>query len=181
MAQRLLVIAHGRAGSAGDPVFGDRSPLAAGVTVAPVEGRFQRWVCGPETACGETALLLARGEEADVIPELAGPDLGRWTGSTLSTIAGQDPDGLRSWLTDPDAAPHGGESLSRTAVRVGTAIDDTDWPEGRTAVVVSPAVARLLALHAIGGTPALAFRLDVRFGGRFELSAAGRGWRLLLG
>lgn len=182
-AQRLLVIAHGRSGSAGDPVFGELAPLVPGAALAPIHGRIQRWASGPEPACRQTAALLGGqpGERAEIIAGLAGPDLGRWTGSTVSSVAAADPEGLRSWLSEPTAAPHGGESLVRAAARVIAALDDIPWSDGRAAVVVTPAVARLLAVSAVGGPAELSFRLDVRFGGRFELSRAGRSWRLLIG
>ena len=180
MARRVVVLAHGRAGAAADPVFGDPGRLVAGTEISPVPGRVLEWLIGPEPACRETA-ELAGAADPSTAQGLAGPDLGRWTGRRLSAVAAEDPAGLQAWLSDPTAAPHGGESLADAQVRVGDVVDGRAWPDGRSVVVVSPVVARLLALHAIGGAADLGFRLDVRFGGLFELSRAGRGWRLLLG
>ena len=175
---RLLVLAHAR--TAGDPVFGDLEGLADGAEVAPVTGRVQRWFAGPEPACRQTARLL--GGDPVIMPGLAAPDGGRWSGRTPAAVAADDPAGLQAWLTDPATAPPGGESLQQAQARLGRVIDTETWPEGRSVLVVTPAAGRLLALHAVGGAPELSFRLDVRFGGRFELSGgSGRGWRLVLG
>jgi broad specificity phosphatase PhoE len=179
MAVRLLVVAHGRAGSAVDPVFGDPGALPPDATVVPVEGRVQGWVTGPEQACRDTTERLATRSRIE--PALAGPDLGRWAGRTLSEVAAADPAGLRTWLSDPASSPHGGESLAAACARIGRVCDKTGWPDGRTVLVVAPSAARLLAVHGIGGSAELSFALDVRPGGRFELSRHGGRWRLILG
>ena len=51
--------------------------------------------------------------------DLTGPDHGRWTGRSLDDVAGAEPAGLRWRTTDPDAAPHGGESLTELTARIG--------------------------------------------------------------
>jgi broad specificity phosphatase PhoE len=179
MAVRLVVVTHARAGSAVDPVFGDPGVPLPDATIVPVEGRVQGWVIGPEQACLDTGERLAAGSRIE--PGLAGPDLGRWAGRTLSEVAAADPDGLRAWLSDPRCAPHGGESLAAAQARIGRVCDETAWPDGRTVLVVAPAAARLLAIHGIGGSADLSFALDVRPGARFELSRHGGRWRLILG
>ncbi len=179
MAARLLVVAHARAGSATDPVFGDPGPLLPDAHLPPVEGRIQQWLAGPEQACRETVQLL-RGQ-ASIEPALEGPELGSWTGRTVSEVATEDPEGLRAWLSDPHAAPHGGESLDAALGRIGLACDRYDWPDGTSVVVLTPGAARLLAVHALGGPAELSFRLDVAAGSRFRVSRHGRSWRLLLG
>ena len=180
MATRLLVVAHAAVGSVSDPVFGDRGPLLPEASMVPVEGRVGRWVAGAEQACPETVGLLG-GPPPTIEPALSGPDLGSWTGRTLGEIAAADPDGLRAWLSDPGAAPHGGESLVAAQRRIGSSCDQYDWPDGTSVVVVTPVAARLLAVHALGGPAELSFRLDVAAGSRFRLSRHDRSWRLLLG
>ncbi len=180
MAQRVLVVAHGRAGAASDPVFGDQGPLVPDAEIAPVLGRVQRWTAAPEAACRQTAALLGAVEPV-IVEELAGPELGSWTGRTLGEVAAEDPEGLQAWLSDPRAAPHGGESLVAATSRIGLACDRHDWPHGTSVVVVTPGAARLLAVHALGGPAELSFRLDVAAGSRFRLSRHGGSWRLLLG
>jgi broad specificity phosphatase PhoE len=179
MAARLLVVAHARAGSARDPVFGDPGPLLPEASVVAVQGRVRQWVAGPEQACLETVRLL--GGQPQIEDSLRGADLGSWTGRTLGEVAAADPDGLRAWLRDPRAIPHGGESLAAAQRRIGLVCDQSDWPDGTSVVVVTPGAARLLAVHALGGPAELGFRFDVAAGSRFQLSRHGRSWRLLLG
>jgi broad specificity phosphatase PhoE len=183
MVVRLLVVAHGRVGTSDDPAFGDPGPLLDEAGVEPIRGRLRDVVCGPERACRQTADTIGAGAGAAprVEPALAGPDPGDWTGRTLRYVLAEDPLAVRAWLSDPQAAPHRGESLTTALARVGGVCDQTEWPAGRTVLVVTPSVARLAAIHALAAPADLAFRFDVRFGGRFELSRADRGWRLILG
>ena len=179
MAVRLEIVAHPRmTGSESDPVFGDASPLRAPEDVRPLPGRVLGWACGPEPACVRTAELL--GGNPITRPDLAGPAFGCWTGRPLSDVATADPAGLSTWMADPDAAPHGGESLAAATIRLGRTCDHTDWPEGRSVVVVTPLAAKLIAVHALDAGAELVFRLDVPPGGRFELSGGRGRWRLIL-
>jgi broad specificity phosphatase PhoE len=50
-------------------------------------------------------------------------DYGRWRSRKLEDIQSDDPEGLLTWLTDPSAAPHGGESIERLTRRVGSWVD----------------------------------------------------------
>lgn len=179
MAVRLLIVAHGRTlGSQSDPVFGEAGSLQDARAVVALDGRIRTWATGPEPACLQTTEAL--GGSPQILAALAAPDLGRWTGTPLSDVAATDGEALRHWLSDPAAAPHGGESLSEATARIGTVCDRADWPPGRSVVVVTPMVATLIAAHALGGDVSLAFRIDVPPGGRFEISAGHGGWRLVL-
>jgi broad specificity phosphatase PhoE len=81
-------------------------------------------------------------------------------------------------MSDPHAAPHGGESLAELVARVGACCDERDWPPGRSVAVVAPLVARAMAVHALAATPEVIFRVDLAPLGRVGLSRHGRGWRL---
>ncbi|MFE3447554.1 histidine phosphatase family protein [Nonomuraea sp. NPDC059194] len=70
----------------------------------------------PGPAAWETAVAL--GFEPVVVPELAEPDHGRWRGLPYEEVAQADPESFARWLTDPGAAPHGGESHADAAARV---------------------------------------------------------------
>lgn len=176
MAARLLVLAHGPTRGQRELIFGDRSPLeGAGPFEAPA-GRSDRWVCGPEPACAETVRRL--GGEPLVLNALRGPDPGAWRGRTLTEIAAADPDGLRAWLSSPDARPHGGETLAELIIRVGAVADGEPWPEGRTVVVVAPLAARALIVHGLRAAPEVIFGVDFRPLGRAELTRGDRRWRL---
>jgi broad specificity phosphatase PhoE len=115
------------------------------------------------------------------IPELGGPDFGTWAGRTLSEVATEDPGALESWLSDPQARPHGGESLVMLVARVSAVLDSERWPVGLTAAVVTPLVARALAVSAVGAPVSVMFRIEVAPLGRILLTSAGQFWRLRLG
>ncbi|HEX8511297.1 MAG TPA: histidine phosphatase family protein, partial [Propionibacteriaceae bacterium] len=158
-------------------LFGDRTALAGPVeTVWP--DRMASLSSGPEPACIETARHSTREPEPEIVPALAGLDAGTWSGRALDDVAVEDPDGVRAWLTDPTASPHGGESLAALVRRVGGYCDDRDWPHGRNVAVVAPLVAKAMAVHALGASPAVIFRLDLAPLSQVGLSRQSSGWRL---
>lgn len=111
----------------------------------------------PELRTIETTTAL--GLSATVEPLLRDMDFGRWAGTTMEEIPARD---LAVWLGDPEAAPHGGESIHDLIVRTGTWLASLmDSPE-RIVAVTHPAVVRATVVHALGA-PATAFRrIDVR-------------------
>jgi broad specificity phosphatase PhoE len=175
MAQRLLMVAHGITAGARELVFGEPGDLLPGAIPA-LSGRFAAWVSGPEKACLDTAKRLAG--RAEPIPELRDCDFGSWTGRALTDIASDHPSELESWLHDPHAVPHGGESLAELVTRVGRVLDDHPWPHGRSVVVVTSLVARALIVHALGANPEAIFHIDIGPLGRASLSRNQWTWRL---
>ena len=132
MAQRILIVAHAATAPAVALVFGDTREPDAG-EVRRLNGRVASWLRGPERACQATALRL--GGQAEPLAELRECDFGTWTGRTLVDVAFEDSSALDTWLHDPQAAPHGGESLAQLINRVGRVLDDHPWPAGRSVVV----------------------------------------------
>lgn len=114
--------------------------------------------CGPEKRAQETAMAL--GLSATVDPTLRDCDYGRWTGRDLSELQFDHPDEIALWLSDPDAAPHGGESIRDLITRVAGWLDDRAKSR-RTIAVTHPAVVRGIIVSVIEA-PAKAFwRIDV--------------------
>jgi broad specificity phosphatase PhoE len=175
MAQRLLVIAHGLTDRARELVFGEPGDLLPD-TVPALNGRVASWACGPEQACLATAGRL--GGQAEPISELRNCDFGEWTDKALRLVAADDPAGLESWLKDPYAAPHGGESFAEVIKRVGWVMDQYPWPEGRTVVVVTSLVARAMITHGLSANPEVIFHVDVGPLGRALFSRSYSTWRL---
>jgi broad specificity phosphatase PhoE len=112
------------------------------------------------------------------MPPLASCDFGSWTGRSLAEMGADDPEAVRNWLADPHAKPHGGESFSELITRVGAVIDQTDWPDGQSMVVVSPLVASAVVVHALKGPPEMIFRIDVSPLARVRVSRSTGSWRL---
>ncbi|HET7397365.1 MAG TPA: histidine phosphatase family protein [Intrasporangium sp.] len=174
---RLTVLAHAETRRTREGVFGDTSGLAPGARVGSWPARRAACVSGPEPACGQTASLLGLGA-APVLADLAGPDVGRWAGRPLAEVLDEDPDGVTAWLRDPDAVPHGGESLTALVRRVGKALDAVSWPPGGAVAVVTPLVVRAALAHALGASGTAVLRADVPPLGAVTMSRHGGTWRL---
>ena len=175
MAQRLLVVAHAPTERAPALVFGDAGEPHT-QEVRRLNGRVASWLSGPEKACQVTAAHL--GGEAEQLEELRECDFGLWTGRTLVDVAFENRGALETWLRDPRATPHGGESLAEVISRVGRVVDDHPWPEGRSVAVVTPLVARAAAVHALGAQPEVIFHIDLAPLGRLLISRSDHIWRL---
>jgi broad specificity phosphatase PhoE len=163
MTIRLVMITHAPTAATREARFPADDPLDArgADTVAAVRGalrRFDRVLRGPERRCGETAARL--GLDAAVNPSLADLDLGAWRGRTLAGLEASQAAGLGAWLTDPDAAPHGGESLSALMDRVAAWLGELAAERARIAAITHPAVVRAAVLRTLGAPLNHFWRLD---------------------
>ncbi|MFD5183705.1 histidine phosphatase family protein [Streptomyces sp. NPDC058372] len=97
-----------------------------------------------------------------VQPALSDWDMGSWRGLTLGEVAAHDPRAVDSWLRDPRAAPHGGESLLGFVTRVGCWLDTRPFEDGNALVAVAePAVVRALLVYALKAPPATYWNVDL--------------------
>ncbi|WP_153538074.1 histidine phosphatase family protein [Streptomyces sp. RB17] len=151
-----------------------RARSAAGAL--PSAGRV---LTSPTVRCRETAAAL--GLDGVPVPELAGLDVGRWRGRTLEEVGAAEPEAVGRWLTDPDCAPHGGESVRDLCERVAGGLADAQQLEGRTIAVVEPEVVRAAVAGALGMPAAVFWRLDVPPLTVTELSGRAGRWNLRLG
>lgn len=110
---------------------------------------------GPELRCAQTAEAL--GWDAAVDDALADLDHGSWCGRSPAEVEQSE---LLAWMTDPDAAPHGGEPVIAVLQRVADWLD-RQGDVGRLGVVTSPAVARAAILAALGAPAAAFWRVDL--------------------
>jgi len=180
-AVRLTLVAHAPTAAASRLVLGDLGPALPGrlppLPAAERAGPDPAW-CGPEPACLGTAAAL--GLAGRVVPALAGLDHGRWTGRSLAEVAAEDPAGLAAWTGDPDARPHGGETLAELVARVAAPLDQlaaTAAP-GRTVWVVAPLVCRAVVVAALAAPASVVLGLDVAHAGTVTLSRSAGRWRL---
>src|SRR5208283_150334 len=86
-------------------------------------------------------------------PLLADLDCGQWQGKTLEDMR---PGDLTVWLTDPAAAPHGGESIADLIQRVAGWLNSLTENTLATVAVTHPAVVRAAILLALD-VPAKSF------------------------
>ncbi|MDH0646578.1 histidine phosphatase family protein [Pseudomonas sp. GD03858] len=148
----------------------DDEPLRDPPLLAPE--RSARYLTAPELRTRQTA----EGLGAVVDDGLRDCDLGRWKGLPLKQLDDAD---LQAWLADPQAAPHGGESIAGLCQRVAGWMDSA-LSEGEWVAITHPFVIRAAMLHALGA-PLQAFeRIDVPPLARVRFSHSGL-WRLQLG
>ncbi|MEV7009077.1 histidine phosphatase family protein [Streptosporangium sp. NPDC051022] len=175
---RLLLICHAstrataRAAFPGDEPL-DGPGLRRAEALAPAMGPA-RAVRAGELRCAQTAEALGLRAEPD--PLLADCDYGRWSGRTLAEIEAAEPEALAAWLTDPAAAPHGGESIIDLLGRVAGWLSALE--PGRTVAVTHAAVVRAAVVHAVGAPASAFWRVDVAPLARVELTGRAGRWRL---
>ncbi|MGY3202980.1 histidine phosphatase family protein [Streptomyces sp. TE5632] len=138
----------------GDVAVRERGPLGADA-VGAVLPRYSTAVRAPSLRCARTAHALALTTEVE--PALRDFDYGRWRGRTAAEVAATDPYGLSALLTDPDAVPHGGESVRQFCRRVTDWLNGLPPHAGHVVAVTEPAVARAALVHALS-EPVRAFR-----------------------
>jgi broad specificity phosphatase PhoE len=174
---RLTLVAHGMtdAMAAGrfptdEPLNGlGRRQVGAGAGL----GSFDHAVCGPEQRAVQTAGLL--GAAASVESGIADLDHGRWRGCALDGVDAAD---LTVWLTDPAAAPHGGESIVDLCRRVDTWMGTTAQRRGRILAVTHPAVIRAAILNVLNAPPKSFWRIDIEPASSTTMHYRGHAWTL---
>jgi broad specificity phosphatase PhoE len=191
MTIRLVLVTHASTEATAAARFPRDEPLdARGRTAATAARgtlrRFDGVFRGPERRCEETAEALGL-ESALIHPPLTDLDTGAWRGRTLTGRDAGDPaepsaglsQALTAWLTDPSAAPHGGESLSALADRVAGWLGERA-SEGRARIiaVTHPAVVRAAVLHALGAPVSCFWRLDAAPLTQTRLSHRDGRWQL---
>jgi broad specificity phosphatase PhoE len=113
----------------------------------------------PALRCRQTA--EAARLAFTVEPVLAECDFGRWAGLALATLAEDDPDGVRAWMCEPDAAPHGGEALTEFAARVAGWLDSQAGRDGTALAVTHAGVVRAALVRALGAPVDAFWRIDI--------------------
>jgi broad specificity phosphatase PhoE len=154
----------------------EESAIAKAQTASAGLERCEWAFAGPEQRVLQTATAL--GLEAAIESALRECDYGRWRGLSLKEVEQAEPDALARWLSDPHAAPHGGESLAQVMQRVGDWLDGPARKKGRGVAVSHPSIIRAAVLHAIGAPVASFWRVDVEPLSRMQMSHDGRAWNL---
>ena len=180
MATRLeLLCAAATPGlSAGCFPAADKSLDAKGrVSPARLAGRLK----GHATILVSPALLAIQtaeglGLQATPEPALRDCDFGRWAGCALADIEAEERDALALWLSDPSAAPHGGESFVDVLQRVGAWMDAL--PQDSAILAIAPAaVLRAAIVHALAAGPQALLSLDISPLARARVTRARAVWR----
>ena len=183
MPLRLTLIAHGATAATKAAAFPQDEPLEprALSSVAALRQRLRRtdrtWT-SPALRARQTAAALSF--DPVVNPFLRDCDYGRWAGRTLIDVQTEEPAGVAAWLSDAEAAPHGGEPLSDLFRRVSTWMNERIREEGHTVAVTHPAVIRAAILHVLHAPAPSFWRIDIEPLSVTKLRSDGTRWTLLM-
>jgi broad specificity phosphatase PhoE len=131
-------------------------------------------ITSPARRCRQTA--EAAGLDARADEQIGACDFGSWAGRSLADVNESDPDDVRAWMLDPEACPHGGESLAVFSTRIARWLDGQVELEGRAVAITHGEVVKAAVVHALGA-PLLAFwRIDAAPLSVTELHAHGGRW-----
>ena len=182
MTARLDLLAHGASAATRATRFPDDEPLEASAVSAleAVRGRLRPYaevLTSPARAARETAAAL--GLDAEVEAVLRDCDYGRWRGLASKDVAEREPDEFATWLADPAAAPHGGESFAALIERIGAWLTQALTREGATLAVTHASVVRAAIVNALGAGSSAFARIDVAPLSLARLSGHGQRWNLV--
>jgi broad specificity phosphatase PhoE len=156
-----------------DEPLDERGREAAARRVVPACDRI---VSSPALRCRQTA-EHAGLHDVRVDDALAECDFGSWAGRSLADVHAADAVAAAAWMTDPDAAPHGGESLSELVVRVGAWLDGQASGEpGRIVALTHGGVVKAALVHALAAPLRAFWQFDVAPLSITELHACDGRW-----
>jgi broad specificity phosphatase PhoE len=112
----------------------------------------------PEQRTQQTARILDL--QATSAEELQDCEYGRWRGRSIEAVQAEEPDGVLAWLTDPSAAPHGGESIESLIERAGRWMDE-QHTVSHVIAVTHPAIIRAAIIHALRIPAQTFWRFDI--------------------
>jgi broad specificity phosphatase PhoE len=161
VSARLTLVAHASTSATSGAVFPrdeGLEPRGAAAAAAARLPRATRAVCSPSRAAVETAEALGLAVTVDAA--VADWHLGAWGGRALDDVAARHPGDVAAWLGDPDAAPHGGESLTALLARVREWLAGAD-ADGHAVAVTHAAVVRAAVVVTLGAPAAGFWRIDV--------------------
>ena len=139
-------------------------------------GFWDQAIASPSRAARESAAAVADKVLAE--PALRDCDHGRWTGRPMGEVEADDRDAFANWLTDPHAAPHGGESLAGVVVRLRSWLEGCGAAPGSRLVVAPPFIVRALVVAALDLPLPAFWRLDAAPFAVSRLAAQAGRWRL---
>jgi broad specificity phosphatase PhoE len=181
VSTRLVLVCHAATAATRAAAFPADEPLDEHglADAAACDGALRRVEsvsCGPALRCAQTAAALGLAATPD--PALADCDLGRWQGRAYDEVAAAEPDAIAAWLTDPAAAPHGGESVDDVLTRARAWLRALPPTTGTVVAVTHPAVIRAMIIDAIAATSTSFWRIDVTPLTQTVLRGGGARWTL---
>ncbi|WP_194273707.1 MULTISPECIES: histidine phosphatase family protein [Rhizobium] len=184
MMTRLTWICHGATAANRNARFPLDEPLEEAAlqetaALGPLLARTDRTFVSPTSRARQTAEALNLPFMASTA--LAECDYGRWAGETMTGIHESDPDGLATWLSAPEAVPHGGESIAAVQARVERWMEDQSGTGGHTIAITHATVIRTAVLTALRAPLASFWRIDVEPLSLVQMTSNGSRWSLRFG
>lgn len=177
---RLTWICHGATAASRKALFPLDEPLEdKAVEEAGRMARLphaDRIVTSPALRARQTAAAL--GLEAEMEQRLADCDNGRWAGRSIAAIGTEEPENLMAWMSDPEAAPHGGESFLGLRRRVAGWMDEQSLLGGHVIAVTHPAVIRAATAHVLQAPLPSFWLIDVEPLAVVRMTSNGQRWSL---
>jgi broad specificity phosphatase PhoE len=182
--RRLLLVRHAAAPATrahrfpADEALDARGVTAAEALAGALPATRGELLCSPALRCRQTAEAAGLGTPA-LDPRLLEADFGTWAGRSLAEVHAEAPEAAEHWMTDAEAAPHGGESLSAFSARVAGWLDEQAGRDGRAVAITHGGVVKAALVHALGA-PVLSFwRVDVAPLSITTLHAHDRRWTVV--
>jgi len=181
MSSRLILVSHAETAAVRAAAFPrDESLDDAGrreaAALAGSLGMFSAVWVSPAKRAVETAAAL--GFEAKPDTELRDLDVGRWAGQSFADVEAGEPEAMVQWLRDPNASPHGGETIEALRARVSRWLSAPERQSGRTIAFTHPAVIRAAVVVAIDAGTQSFWRIDIAPLTIVDLRSHGGRWTL---
>ena len=178
---RVTLICHGPTSAAKSSGFPADEPLLEGETVLARRIRASlshahAFLSAPEHRTRQTAALLTGEFVLD--SAFRDVDYGRWAGKSLAEVQEVEPENLLAWISDTEAAPHGGESVAAAIARTSAWLAVQMSAGGHAVVTTHPAIVRAAVVSILDAPKESFWKIDVRPWSMTELTSDGRRWAL---
>ncbi len=176
--RRLLLVRHASTEAVRSAAFGSDEPLDPRGREAAARLRLPRVdevLVSPALRARETAACAGLAVSGDAPAEC---DFGRWAGLSLREVAEREPDAVRAWMADPDAAAHGGETLRALLERVREWLGEQAALDGTAVAITHGGVIKACVITALGAPPAAFWQVDVAPLAITELHAHDGRWTI---
>ncbi len=181
MTVRLHLLCAASTSSIRSAFFPSNDPLdaqgrkAAGAFAGALPAFDKTW-SSPAVSALQTAEIL--GLHAETNPMLRDCDFGRWAGQSPADVQTTEPNALATWLQDPAAAPHGGESFADVINRIQAWMAGLLSASGPVLAITHPTIIRAAIAGALGAGPHALRHIDIAPLCRAKLSSDGKRWTL---
>jgi broad specificity phosphatase PhoE len=181
MTTRLKLLCHASTSAVRTSTFPADEPLddqgRQKLTAFPNTLRHSdRYFTSPALRARQTAEALGLAAMVDLA--LRDCDYGQWTGRTFEEVQAQEPQAMADWIGNPDATPHGGESIAALITRVSSWLDAQSATPGSVVAVTHASVMRAAIVCALKAPPRSFWHIDIAPLSLVRLSGHGGRWTL---